>query len=196
MELLDIVDEQGIPTGETIERTLAHEQGILHRTSHVWIMREKKGRIQVLLQKRSEEKDSYPGCYDISSAGHIPAGVDFLPSAIRELEEELGLSVPQEVLVYCGQRRFQFQQIFHGKPFYDNQVSNIYLLWLDKEPEEFLLQKEEVSAVRWFDFQDCIQQVEKNTIPHCIFMEELNMLAKAIEEKYAQHFEERNIKNG
>ena len=196
MELLDIVDEQGIPTGETIERTLAHEQGILHRTSHVWIMREKKGRIQVLLQKRSEEKDSYPGCYDISSAGHIPAGVDFLPSAIRELEEELGLSVPQEVLVYCGQRRFQFQQIFHGKLFHDNQVSNIYLLWLDKEPEEFLLQKEEVSAVRWFDFQDCIQQVEKNTIPHCIFMEELNMLVKAIEEKYAQHFEERNIKNG
>lgn len=53
MELLDIVDEQGIPTGETIERTLAHEQGILHRTSHVWIMREKKGRIQILLQKRS-----------------------------------------------------------------------------------------------------------------------------------------------
>lgn len=196
MELLDIVDEQGIPTGETIERTLAHEQGILHRTSHVWIMREKKGRIQILLQKRSEEKDSYPGCYDISSAGHIPAGVDFLPSAIRELEEELGLSVPQEVLVYCGKRRFQFQQIFHGKPFHDNQVSNIYLLWLDKEPEEFLLQKEEVSAVRWFDFQDCIQQVKKNTIPHCIFMEELNMLAKAIEEKYAQHFEERNIKNG
>ena len=182
MELLDIVDEQGIPTGKTIERTLAHEQGILHRTSHVWIMREKKGRIQVLLQKRSEEKDSYPGCYDISSAGHIPAGVDFLPSAIRELEEELGLSVPQEVLVYCGQRRFQFQQIFHGKPFHDNQVSNIYLLWLDKEPEEFLLQKEEVSAVRWFDFQDCMQQVEKNTIPHCIFMEELNMLVKAIRE--------------
>ncbi len=156
----------------------------------------KERRIQILLQKRSEEKDSYPGCYDISSAGHIPAGVDFLPSAIRELEEELGLSVPQEVLVYCGQRRFQFQQIFHGKPFHDNQVSNIYLLWLDKEPEEFLLQKEEVSAVRWFDFQDCIQQVEKNTIPHCIFMEELNMLVKAIEEKYAQHFEERNIKNG
>lgn len=58
MELLDIVDEQGRPTGETIERTLAHEQGILHRTSHVWIMREKKGKIQVLLQKRSEEKDS------------------------------------------------------------------------------------------------------------------------------------------
>ena len=159
MEILDIVDEHGIPTGKTVERTFAHEQGILHRTAHVWIVRENKGRIQVLLQKRSEEKDSYPGCYDISSAGHIPAGVDFLPSAVRELKEELGVSVMQKALVYCGQRRFEFQQMFHGKPFHDNQVSNIYLLWLDKEPEAFILQKEEVSEVCWFDFQDCMQQV-------------------------------------
>ena len=56
MELLDIVDEHGIPTGKTVERSLAHEQGILHRTAHVWIIREKKGRIQVLLQKSSEER--------------------------------------------------------------------------------------------------------------------------------------------
>lgn len=111
MEILDIVDEHGIPTGKTVERTFAHEQGILHRTAHVWIVRENKGRIQVLLQKRSEEKDSYPGCYDISSAGHIPAGVDFLPSAVRELKEELGVSVMQKALVYCGQRRFEFQQM-------------------------------------------------------------------------------------
>ena len=29
MEILDIVDEHGIPTGKTVERTFAHEQGIL-----------------------------------------------------------------------------------------------------------------------------------------------------------------------
>lgn len=43
MEILDIVDEHGIPTGKTVERTFAHEQGILHRTAHVWIVRENKG---------------------------------------------------------------------------------------------------------------------------------------------------------
>ena len=47
--------------------------------------------MELLLQKRSQQKDSYPGCYDISSAGHSPAGVDFIPSALRELKEELGL---------------------------------------------------------------------------------------------------------
>ena len=87
MERFDIVDEHGIPTGETVDRETAHAQGIRHRTSHVWIARKRDDRVELLLQQRSFDKDSHPGCYDISSAGHIPAGVDFVPSALRELEE-------------------------------------------------------------------------------------------------------------
>ena len=74
MELFDIVDENGNPTGEVIERRKAHAEGIRHRTAHIWIVREKEGRIQVLLQKRSADKDSFPGRFDTSSAGHIKAG--------------------------------------------------------------------------------------------------------------------------
>lgn len=190
MELLDIVDESGVPTGKTVERGKAHSEGIPHRTSHVWIVRRKNHKLQILLQKRSEEKDSYPGCYDISSAGHIPAGIDFIPSALRELEEELGYKAQPEQLIYCGQRRFEFQEIFHGKPFHDNQVSNVYALWLDLEPEAFILQKEEVSAVVWFDFDECVRQVEQNLIPHCIFLEELKMIAAAL--KLSADFEKQN----
>ncbi len=36
-EALDIVDEDGNPTGETVERGRAHREGIRHRTSHVWL---------------------------------------------------------------------------------------------------------------------------------------------------------------
>lgn len=115
MEYLDIVDENGVPTGKTAERTAAHKQGLRHRTSHVWILRERAGKVEVLLQKRSQNKDSFPGCYDISSAGHIPAGVDFIPSALRELKEELGCSVSENELIYCGQRRFSYDGVFHGK---------------------------------------------------------------------------------
>ena len=91
MEYLDVVDEFGNPTGEIVERQKAHREGIRHRTSHVWIIREYNG-IEVLLQKRSENKDSYPGCYDISSAGHLIAGSEYKESALRELKEELGIS--------------------------------------------------------------------------------------------------------
>ena len=89
-EMLDIVDENGIPTGRSVPRTVAHAEGLRHRTSHVWIVRRKAGRVQVLLQMRCAAKDSYPGCYDISSAGHIPAGDEFVGSALRELREETG----------------------------------------------------------------------------------------------------------
>ena len=39
MEYLDIVDENGIPSGETVSREEAHRLGVQHRTSHVWIVR-------------------------------------------------------------------------------------------------------------------------------------------------------------
>ena len=64
MEFFDIVDEKGIPTGETIERTQAHKKGVRHRTAHIWIVREQNGKAQLLLQKRSAEKDSFPGRFD------------------------------------------------------------------------------------------------------------------------------------
>lgn len=95
------------------------------------------GRVQLLLQKRSLEKDSYPGCYDISSAGHIPAGVDFIPSALRELKEELGLEAKPQELILCGVRRFEYRDTFHGHPFHDNQVSRVYALWRDVAPGGF-----------------------------------------------------------
>jgi hypothetical protein len=52
MEVLDIVDESGQPTGRTVSREEAHREGILHRTAHDWVVREEGGRTEILLQKR------------------------------------------------------------------------------------------------------------------------------------------------
>ena len=94
MEYLDIRTENGELTGEIKERTQVHTDGDIHGTSHVWLVRytdKNKKKFDILLQKRAATKDAYAGCYDISSAGHIPAGQDYLESAVRELEEELGI---------------------------------------------------------------------------------------------------------
>lgn len=53
-------------------------------------------------------------------------------------------------------------------------------MWLDREPEDFILQKEEVSEVRWFDLQEYMEKVEKSEISNCIFTEELEMVRKKI----------------
>ena len=181
MELLDIVDEHGNITGMVVEREEAHRRGILHRTSHVWIVREKNGQLQILLQKRSEEKKILILAAMIYPVQDIfQQEEDFISSALRELKEELGYDAKPEQLIYCGQRQFEFQQTFHGKLFHDNQVSNVYLMWLDQEPEQFTLQKEEISEVRWMELKECIQKVKSNQIPNCIYLEELEMIQKKL----------------
>ena len=178
MELLDIVNEEGEPTGQVKERTKVHEDGDLHRTSHVWIVRDNgKGGWDVLLQKRSQNKDSFPGCYDISSAGHIPAGSDYKDSAQRELKEELGIEVDLEELQECWRRRVALKNIFYGKLFIDNQVTRVYRLKRNDLQIEILhLQEEEIESVKWMDYEACLEAVEKNTMKHCIFLEELKRI--------------------
>jgi Isopentenyldiphosphate isomerase len=180
MEMLDIIDEKGNPTGEIIDRSIAHLNGIRHRTAHVWILRKKNNRIQVLLQKRSVHKDSYPDCYDISSAGHILAGCDYIESALRELKEELGVSVREDELVFAGIRNLEYKDVFHHQVFHDVEVSYIYVLEMDRE--DFVLQKEEVSEVQWFDFDECYQMVINNTFKHCIYTEELDIVKEGIKQ--------------
>lgn len=176
MEYFDIVDEQGNPTGQTVERKQAHRNNILHRTAHVWIVRHHGNSIQILLQKRCMEKDSFPGCYDISSAGHIPAGVDYIPSALRELREELGLTIDPAQLIDCGLHRHHADEVFHGERFLDNQISKVFLLWLDVDEADITVQKEEIDSVKWFDYAECKQDVINGTIPNCVDVAELEML--------------------
>jgi Isopentenyldiphosphate isomerase len=175
MEYLDVVDEFGNPTGEIVERQKAHREGIRHRTSHVWIIREYNG-IEVLLQKRSENKDSYPGCYDISSAGHLIAGSEYKESALRELKEELGISAKIDELHEIGITYSDTHNIFHGQPFHNVQVSKVYLMWY--KGEELTLQKEELSQVEWMNLEVCKQKVINKEMPNCIKISELEMISK------------------
>ncbi len=160
MEFLDIVDESGQLTGKTVSRQDAHEYGILHRTAHVWVVREQNGHTEVLLQKRSEEKESYPGMYDTSSAGHIPAGEEPLPSALRELSEELGISAAPDQLQYAGTFRVRYEKVFHGSLFRDNEVTQVYVYSEPVEIESLQLQESEVSEVRWFDLEAVWNEIQ------------------------------------
>lgn len=178
LELFDICDEKGVLIGKTRWRKFVHQYGTWHRTSHVWVVRKKHGLYEVLLQKRSKNKDSYPGCYDISSAGHITAGGDYLESAVRELNEELGIVAKEDELIEIGIRKIEFEEAFEEVLFIDRQVSKIYILEMDLPEKEFTLQTEEVEEVMWIEINKCIQGVQNNQFKHCIFMEELEMVRK------------------
>ena len=178
-EYLDVVDTSGQPTGEIVERSIAHREGIPHRTAHLWLLRRRNGCVQILLQKRAFTK-SFPGCYDISSAGHIPAGQDCLSSAVRELKEELGLTASETDLVYCGDIKIFWDDVFFGIPYHDRQYARVFLLWADVEEPDLILQEEEVAGVLWMDLNDCISAVAAGTIAHCISLEELQLVQNAV----------------
>ena len=168
MEYFDIVDINGVPTGQTVSRADAHRDGIRHRTAHVWVTRRTARGWDVLLQKRSLEKDSFPGLYDTSSAGHIPAGDDPLPSALRELREELGIAAAPEDLRYAGTFRIQYEEEFHGRPFRDNEITWVYVYDAPVDVGALTLQASEVEEVRWFDLDEVWGEIKTDRSRFCV----------------------------
>ena len=183
MEYFDIVDEKGRPLGGTVERSRAHAEGIRHRTSHIWFVREQDGRIRVLLQKRAAGKDSYPLCWDTSAAGHIMAGDEPLESAVRETAEELGLHVRPEEMEFAGVCLLSFNKEFYGSMFRDRETAFLYVCDRDVAPEELRLQAEEVEAADWFDLEDVREAVRKHDPAFCVPPEELDALAEYLQSR-------------
>lgn len=122
----------------------------------------------ILLQKRAMDKDSFPGRYDTSSAGHIHAGDEPRISAVREIGEELGIHVSPDDLSYAGKFSINFQQEFHGKPFLDNEVAFVYVYEKPVELKDLTLQKEEVEDAGWFDLEETLQAVQREDPRFCV----------------------------
>ena len=182
LELFDILKEDGSLAGIVRERGVAHLDGSLHPTSHIWIVRRNHSSgWDLLLQKRSLFKDSNPGCYDISSAGHVSAGDTYLPAALRELGEELGIRAEEEDLHLAGMRKAYFEDVFYGKPFRDYEISAVYVYDKPVDEKKLVLQESEVEAVKWMDFQECCRRVEHGSMKHCIYMDELEIVGRYLD---------------
>ncbi len=181
MEYLDRCGEDGQPTGQTVSRDAAHKEGILHRTAHVWIVRKNAGSYDILLQKRSMEKESFPGMYDTSSAGHIPAGEEPLPSALRELKEELGIAAKPEELAFAGKFRIRYEKVFHGRLFRDNEVTWVYVYSAPVETRALTLQASEVDEARWFGLDEVWTEIQTSRKRFCVPSEGLRVLRGYLE---------------
>lgn len=182
MELLDVLGEDGEPSGLVRERTMVHLRGDYHRTSHVWIVRKgASGSYELLLQKRSSMKDAYAGCCDISSAGHIPAGMDYLDSAVRELREELGIQAMPSELTYIGFHDGRHSERFNGRVFNDHEKSAVYLYRKPVDETRLTLQKSEVESVRWMEIHEVLKAAKDKAPGFCLFEDEIEMLIHYLE---------------
>lgn len=113
-EILDIVNEADEVVGQA-SRTDAHRQNLMHRATHIILTNSAQ---QIFMQLRSESKDTNPGLWDTSAAGHVDAGECYEACAVRELKEELGVEVQVIDLIEIGRlaptshNGFEFVRIY------------------------------------------------------------------------------------
>ncbi len=123
-EMIDVFDPEGNWLGRETNRK-AHADGLWHRSFHCWIAyRRDDGVKVVVLQRRGPYKRDYPNYLDISAAGHYQAGED-VEGGIRELEEELGVSVDAKQLRLVARRTIN-EQLDNGTV--NREFQDIYFL--------------------------------------------------------------------
>ncbi len=86
-EIFDVVNDRDKVIGRQT-RAEVHRLELKHRAVHVLVLNSKG---HIYLQKRSHQKDTFPGAWDSSASGHLNSGEDYDTCAVRELREEIGV---------------------------------------------------------------------------------------------------------
>lgn len=141
-EIFDIYTREGKHLG-TKEKSICHTEnpGFYHKPVWVWIINSKN---EILVQKRSPYKKNQPNLWDMPSAGHVIAGETSIHGAVRETYEELGIKTNE------SDYKFICEYIYDE--FWE--IAQIYLLKLDIDISDLVIQKEEVSEVKWLSYEE------------------------------------------
>jgi isopentenyldiphosphate isomerase len=133
-EMFDVVNDRDEVIGQRLRREV-HQLGLKHRAVHVLVY---NAHGELFLQKRSMQKDCFPGTWDSSASGHLAPGETYDACAIREVQEELGLqlnAVPERLFkaAACPETGQEF-------------------VWVYRCQSEgpFVLQAEEIECGGWF----------------------------------------------
>lgn len=162
-ELIDVLDENGVKTGEVLPRSEIHKKGLWDRCIAVAIVNEKN---QILLQQRSYNKDKNAGRWDISVAGHIGTGQDALSAASREINEEVSINLGYKIDI--KEFRYMFSYRVESKVnenYIDKQFYDFFILRQNGlKVKEIKVQESEVEQVKFVDISELNTLVENKQI--------------------------------
>ncbi|MDE6142015.1 MAG: NUDIX hydrolase, partial [Bacilli bacterium] len=102
VELIEIVDEEGKPTGRILPREKIHNRNYLHNEVACFVINDNK---EILLEKRSPNKRYSPNKYGLC-AGHVIYGENLKSALIREIDEEIGIKVNENDLIPFGEKEY------------------------------------------------------------------------------------------
>jgi 8-oxo-dGTP pyrophosphatase MutT (NUDIX family) len=124
-EMLTAYDDDMQPIGD-FYRPVVHYNEMWHMVAQCWMIGKDQDGLKVYLQRRSFEKRSNPGRYDIAAGGHVSAGESPEIAMSREIWEETGLILRQNHLDKVG--------VYKEVSGHDHEIANIYVHFENNPP--------------------------------------------------------------
>ena len=168
-EYLDVLNENGEKTGKTKLRDEIHRDGDWHASVHLWLIYEG----EVLIQKRSLLKESYPGCFDASAAGHVSAGEEILVAAQRECIEEIGVDIAEKAIIELGVLKLCINNIETG--FVSNEFNHVLAVEIEKE-QDYQIDRDEIEELQWIDIESVYNEIEQGNKEYCVQYDEIELI--------------------
>lgn len=147
MELLNVYDENNEFLNKKLDREEIHNKGLWHHEVLIIVINEKK---QVLLQKRSYKRRNLPGKWALC-AGHVISDETEKKTAVRELKEEIGLTVSAKDL--------KLIDIYKKNEPKNRKFSYIYLVKTTKKINEFKIQTNELTQIKYVPIKKLIKMI-------------------------------------
>lgn len=142
-ELLEAWDwESGEPSGIPVARGESYKKGIPHEGVHLWIVRTGTPPYEILFQKRSDLKELFPGCLDITVGGHVPFGLKE-NKIQKEAMEELGISPSDSEMTDLGYIRYEE---ITGE-YAHREFQHVYIMRDDRPLEDYRFNDGEVTGL-------------------------------------------------
>ncbi|MBI5049882.1 MAG: NUDIX domain-containing protein [Nitrospirae bacterium] len=144
-ELLEVVNEKGEVLTVLPRSEIHGNPSLIHRVVHALVFNENG---DLLLQKRSMNKDVAPGKWDTSVGGHINYAETIEESLKREMEEELGIRICNLKFLYT---------YIHSNPYETELVYTYYCVYEGKID----FNRDEIDEVRGWSIKEINKSIGK-----------------------------------
>lgn len=145
-DLVDVVDEF-----DRVERVVTREvmrrENLRHRGVGVAVLDSSD---RLLIHRRADDKDVWPGYWDMAVGGVLAAGESYADAAQREMDEEIGIFVPS--LHFIGEERYE-----------DDDVKVIAHCFIARYDGDIVFNDGEVAEARWVTAEEFADLVDELT---------------------------------
>lgn len=159
--LTQVVDEHDRPT-DVQRRDYIQKNGLWHRIVGVWIIDEATG--DMLVQTRQFGRGLDDGKLDSSASGHVDPEEDYIDTARREAQEEIGVRIEEGQLEQIAY--FRTENVNGDKVL--NRFTKVFVAQVGREAIRLSVDEIELGGVQWLpaeEVADLVTNHPEKTVP-------------------------------